>query len=67
MGKGLFHTDWLGAGLAASSIGPQLSEEEMGKSSAPPPTIDVSFGLNRQVVLTLHRQNCHVIHHPPPS
>jgi hypothetical protein len=37
--KGLFYSDWLGASLATSPIGPQLGEGEMGKSGGPPPAI----------------------------
>jgi hypothetical protein len=33
--KGLFHSDWLGAGLAASPIGPQLGEGETEKYGYP--------------------------------
>jgi hypothetical protein len=33
--KGLFHSDWLGAGLAESPIGSELGEGKMGKSSNP--------------------------------
>jgi hypothetical protein len=36
--KGFFHSDWLGAGLSASPIGPQLVAGETGKSSSPYPT-----------------------------
>jgi hypothetical protein len=35
--KGLFHSDWLGASLAVSPIGPQLGEGEIGQSSNPAP------------------------------
>jgi hypothetical protein len=42
--KCLFYSDWLGAGPAASPIGPQLGEGETGKSGNTHRTIDVNCG-----------------------
>ncbi len=64
--KGLFHSDWLGASPVASPIGPQLGEEEMGKSGNPL-TIVVSCGWIWQVFLTVLSENCHVTHPFPFS
>jgi hypothetical protein len=64
---GLFHSDWLGAGLAASPNGPQLEEERLDPTTLPPGTIEVSCGWIWQVFLMLPRQNCHVKHPPPLS
>ncbi len=63
--KGLFHFDWLGAGLA-SFIGPQLGEGNIQETygNPPPPAVDVNWGQIWQVFLTLPGQNSNVTHHP---
>jgi hypothetical protein len=50
--KGLFHSDWLGAGPAASPIGPQLGEGETGKSGTTSSIICKAF------LCTLHYIYC---------
>jgi hypothetical protein len=64
--KGLFHSDRLGAGPAASLIGPQMGEEERWENPTTPACAICRGKLPPTLAgfLDSSGQNCHVTHTP---